>query len=262
MKTITEFQQFKRDKRRISMVTVYDYTSARLVAQSKIDVLLVGDSAAMVMHGHPHTVQADLSMMIAHTAAVARAQSEKLIVADIPFPLHRLGPVKALEAAAALLQAGATAVKIEGASGHLDTIHHLIESGVPVVAHLGLTPQSVHQLGGYKVQAREQAARAKLLADAQDLERVGCCALVLECIPADLAAEVTGLTSMPTIGIGSGPDCDGQVLVWQDLLGLNIDFKPKFVRRFAQGAAMVSAALDAYHEAVLTGAFPDASESF
>lgn len=262
MKTITEFYKRKAEGRRISMVTVYDFTSARLVAQTPIDVLLVGDSASMVMHGHPHTVHADLAMMVAHTAAVARAGTGKLLVADVPFPLHRMGKNKALEASAALLQAGAAAVKIEGAAGHCDVIHHLVESGIPVVGHLGLTPQSVHQLGGYKVQAREEKGRQQLLADVTALEQAGCCALVLECIPADLATQVTAGTTMATIGIGSGSGCDGQVLVWQDLLGLNTDFKPRFVRRFADGAALITRALADYHAAVQEGTFPAAEESF
>lgn len=244
------------------MVTSYDAWSARILADSQVDALLVGDSTMMVMHGERDTLGATPEIMALHTKAVARTAGEKLVVADMPFLAARKGSSYALDCAAALLRAGAHAVKIEGASGHLEVIRYLIESGIPVMGHLGLTPQWVHAFGGFSVQAREAAEAAKLKADALALQEAGVFSVVLECIPQKLAREVTAVLQIPTIGIGAGPECDGQILVFQDLLGLNPDFKPRFVRRYADGAGVLLGALNQYAKDVQEGQFPSAKESF
>ena len=263
MKSVLDFSRFKQERQPIAMVTCYDHWSAQLIAGTPIDAVLVGDSAAMVMHGHDSTVHATLEMMAAHTAAAARGlRGQVFLVADIPFPLHRLGRERALEAADVLMKAGAQAVKLEGVRGHAEVVHHLVESGVPVMGHLGLTPQSVHQLGGYRVQAREEQAARELLADAKALEAAGAFSIVLECIPSRLAEQVTAALTIPTIGIGSGARCDGQILVLQDVLGLNEGFRPKFLRTYLEGGELVRGALGRYAEDVKKVAFPAREESF
>jgi 3-methyl-2-oxobutanoate hydroxymethyltransferase len=262
MKTVSEFKQMKAEGRKISMVTCYDHWSARIIAASRIDCILVGDSAAMVMHGFRDTLPADVEMMRTHVAAVCKGAPEKFVIGDMPFLANRKGLVPAMEAAQALMQAGAQAVKIEGAAGNLDVIRHMVESGVPVMGHLGLTPQSVHQLGGFKVQGKAAAAEEKLVSDAADLEAAGCFAIVVECVRAELGARVSRQLSIPTIGIGAGPDTDGQVLVLQDMLGMKPDFKPKFVRTYLDGFSQVQSALDHYDDDVKHGDFPSLGESY
>lgn len=263
MKSVLDFARFKQEQQPITMVTCYDAWSAKLIADSSIDAVLVGDSAAMVMHGHESTVHARLEMMAAHTAAAARGLEGKIfLVGDLPFPLHRLGKERALEAADVLMKAGAQAIKLEGLRGHEDVVHHLVESGIPVMGHLGLTPQSVHQMGGYRVQGRNIDAAEKLLADARGLESAGAFAVVLECIPAMLAQRVTEAIKIPTIGIGSGVDCDGQILVLHDLLGFNEGFQPKFLRTYLDGALLIKGALERYANDVKSQAFPAREESF
>jgi 3-methyl-2-oxobutanoate hydroxymethyltransferase len=262
MKEVTEFSKFRSEGHPISMVTCYDSWSARLIAKSPIDAVLVGDSVAMVMHGFPSTVHATTEMMALHTAAVRRGIGDRFVVADMPFPEHRKGIPAAMEAVDRLMKAGANAIKIEAAQGHLDVIQHVVESGVPVMGHLGLTPQSVNQLGGYRVQGKHEAGARQLELDALALQEAGAFALVLECIPSDLAKRVTESLTIPTIGIGSGPECSGQILVLQDMLGMNPGFKPKFLRHFADGGTTIQRALDQYDDAVKAGEYPSASESF
>jgi 3-methyl-2-oxobutanoate hydroxymethyltransferase len=247
---------------KIVMVTAYDAWSARLLADAPVDCVLVGDSAMMVVHGDKDTLGATPEMMAMHTRAVARGAPNKFIVADMPFLAARKGETHALECAALLLRAGAHAVKIEGAQGHTHVIRHLVESGIPVMGHLGLTPQWVRGLGGFKVQARDAAGAGQLREDAAALEQAGAFALVLECIPSDVATEVTAMLRIPTIGIGAGSGCDGQVLVLHDLLGLNPDFKPRFARRFADGAALVRGGASEFAQAVRSGEFPAREEGF
>lgn len=256
------FAAAKAEGRRLVMVTAYDAWSARLVADLPVDCLLVGDSVMMVVHGEADTLGATPEIMALHTRAVARGAPGKFIVADMPFLSARRGRGPALEAAALLLRAGAQAVKVEGVRGHAEVIAHLVQSGIPVVGHLGLTPQSVHTLGGYRLQGRSEAEAARLREDAAALEAAGACALVLECIPAPLARELTAAAGLPTIGIGAGPDCDGQVLVLHDLLGFNPGFRPRFVRPFADGAALVRRGVGQFATAVRRGTFPAARESF
>lgn len=259
---ILDFQKKKQANEKITMVTCYDYTSAKLLADSELECLLVGDSLAMTMHGFNDTLSATLEMMVLHTAAVVRGAGQQFIVSDLPFLSYRKSLPDTMHAVQMLMQAGAHAVKLEGASGNLETIRHLVESGVPVMGHLGLTPQYVHALGGYRVQGRDELAAEKLIQDAKALEAAGCFALVLECIPSALAKKVTELLSIPTIGIGAGTDTDGQVLVYQDLLGMNQSFKPKFVKVFLDGCHAVKSAINQYCRDVKTREFPSHENTY
>lgn len=262
MKSVLEFKKKRDAGEKISMVTCYDYTSARLVQASSVDCILVGDSVAMTMHGHRDTLAATPELMALHVAAVRRGAPDKFIVGDMPFLAHRGSMDRTLEAVRAIMAAGAQAVKIEGVDGSEETIARIVQSGVPVMGHLGLTPQSVHQFGGFKVQGTGEGAAEWLLGQAGRAETAGCFAIVLECVPADVAKYVTASLRIPTIGIGAGVDCSGQVLVFQDLLGLNVDFQPRFVRRFANAAESFRSALDGYAAAVQSREFPSEKESY
>ncbi len=259
---VLDFATRKHNRTRLSMVTCYDHWSARILDATPIDCLLVGDSVAMVVHGFESTVHADVDMIALHTRAVARGAPNKFIVADIPFLAARKGLVPAMDAVQHLMQAGAHAVKIEGAAGQLDVMAHIAESGVPVMGHLGLTPQSVHGFGGHRVQGRDPAAARQIVDDAQRLAEAGCFALVLECVPAPLAREITQRIDIPTIGIGAGDGTDGQVLVLHDLLGLQTGFKPKFVRHYCKGADFVTDAVTRFHTDVVDGRYPRCSEAY
>jgi 3-methyl-2-oxobutanoate hydroxymethyltransferase len=252
---ITDFYDYRKPGPKISMVTAYDYTMASIAAEAAVDCVLVGDSAAMVMHGHPSTIAATTDMMALHTAAVARAVKNKLVVADMPFLSVRKGLAAAMESVEALARAGAQAVKIEGLDGHAEIVSHIIGSDIPVMGHLGLTPQSINRLGGYRTQGRDQASAEKLASDALRLQKLGCFALVLECVPAALAARVTAQLRIPVIGIGAGPHTDGQVLVLQDMLGLYGE-PPSFVKKYLDGRKLAAEALDAFDSEVKAGAFP------
>lgn len=259
---IIEFQEKKNNRQKISMVTCYDYTFACILNQSNIDTLLVGDSLAMTMHGHSQTLNATVDMMALHTAAVAKGAPSKLIISDMPFLANRKGLTSVMTAVEKIMQAGAHALKIEGANGNLKLIRHIVDSGVPVMGHLGLTPQSVHMLGGFKVQGRNEKAQKLLSEQAKKLEDAGCFGLVLECVPSSVGKNITRELHIPTIGIGAGPDTDGQVLVLQDLLGMNQNFKPKFVKHYLQGFELVSSAINNFHNEVEQGSFPSEKESY
>lgn len=260
--TILDFRKRKTSGLPISMVTSYDAWSARIIADSDVDCILVGDSAAMVMHGHASTVPASTSMMAAHISAARRGAPEALIIGDLPFLSVRMGLPEAVRSIAALMRAGANAVKLEGAEGNLELITHIVQSGVPVMGHLGLIPQSINAFGGYRVQGRGEVASMRLLDNARSLEESGCFAVVLEAVPGKLAKRVSGALAIPVIGIGAGAAVDGQVLVLQDLLGLNTQFTPKFVRKFLNGAELIRKALNRYHEEVLKRTFPLEKESY
>jgi 3-methyl-2-oxobutanoate hydroxymethyltransferase len=260
--SVSVFLTSKIEGRKLSMVTCYDYTFARLLSKSSVDAILVGDSAAMVMHGHPSTLQATLEIMRLHTEAVVRGAGKKCVIADMPFLSFRKGVQAALEVAQVLMSAGAAAVKLEGVTGHEDVVQRLVQSGVPVMGHLGLEPQSMQRYGGYHVQGRDGDQARKILDDARLLEELGAFAVVLECIPSSLAAEISTALKIPTIGIGAGVACDGQILVLQDLLGLNADFHPRFARIFADIGQCVLAAIESYDRAVKTEQFPAREESF
>src|SRR5918993_2606097 len=262
MKTVHDFARYKAENRRISIVTAYDAWSARLVARSRVDAILVGDSVAMVVHGHETTVPATVALMALHIRAVARACAGKFLIADLPFLSYRRGIPAAINAVSTLVRSGAQAVKLEGVDGHEDVIRHIVGSGVPVMGHIGLTPQSVHQLGGFHVQGRSEPDAAALLRQARDLEQLGCFSIVLECVPAPLAARIRAELSVPTIGIGAGPETDGQVLVLHDLLGLDQTHTPRFVRRYIDGEGILTAALDQYDADVKEARFPDLQESY
>jgi 3-methyl-2-oxobutanoate hydroxymethyltransferase len=262
LRTVLDFAAMKGSDRRISMVTCYDFWSARLLNRSDVDCLLVGDSLAMVMHGFDSTVYADVDLMALHTRAVTRGAPDKFIVSDMPFLSMRKGLERAMDAVQSLMQSGAHAVKIEGEAGQLDLISHIVESGVPVMGHLGLTPQAVHGFGGHRVQARDEAAARNLVESARRLADAGCFALVLECVPASVARCVSQAIPIPTIGIGAGRYTDGQVLVLQDLLGTNPDFKPRFLRHYADGFTTISEAVNSFHAEVQSGEFPSRQESY
>ncbi|MBV8842093.1 MAG: 3-methyl-2-oxobutanoate hydroxymethyltransferase [Bryobacterales bacterium] len=255
------FSQAKRDRRKLSMVTCYDYSFARLLSKSTVDGILVGDSAAMVVHGHNSTLSASVDLMRLHTEAVVRGAGGKFVVTDMPFLSYRKGVAAALDSAHVLINAGAQALKLEGVDGHEDVIERLTQSGVPVMGHLGLQPQSVHA-SGYRVQGRSSETGAEIRRQARVLQELGAFAVVLECIPAPLAHEITAEVNIPTIGIGAGSGCDGQILVLQDLLGMNIDFQPKFVRPFLDGAGSVIGAVANFDAAVKAGSFPALEQSY
>ncbi len=259
---ILDFSARKQAGEKISMATCYDYWSARILNQSDLDTLLVGDSLAMVMHGYDSTVHATVEMMATHVAAVRRGAPDKFVIGDMPFLSVRKGLQPAMEAVGALMQAGGNCVKIEGAAGQLDIMAHIVESGVPVMAHLGLTPQSVEAFGGHKVQGRDDAAAAAIVDAAQRVEDAGCFALVLECVPQGLARAISAQLTIPTIGIGAGAGTDGQVLVLQDMLGMDADFKPKFLRHYMDGHHTLLDAVNHYHQDVTSGNFPCAKEAY
>ena len=257
-----DFSQKKIIREKIVILTCYDYSSAKILNNSSLDALLVGDSLAMTMHGFKDTFMATLAMMELHTAAVSRGANDKFIISDLPFLSYRKSKKHSVTAAQKLIQAGAQAVKLEGVAGNLALITHLVESGIPVMGHLGLTPQLVHTLGGYKVQGKTLAAAERLKQDALALEQAGCFALVLECVPSQLAKEITATLKIATIGIGAGPDTDGQVLAVQDLLGLNLDFKAKFVKQFLNAGQLFCETVDHYSDCVKQGQFPSHEHSY
>lgn len=260
--SIINFCRKKTNAQRITMVTCYDYTSAKILAQTDIDALLVGDTLAMTMHGFEQTTAATLDMMAMHTAAVARGAKNKFIISDLPFLSYRKSLSEAMSAIQCLIQAGGHAVKLESSRGNLELVRHATESGVPVMGHLGLMPQFFHAVGGHRLQAKDQQSAERLLQDALDLQAAGCFAVVLECIPASVARKVTEQLMIPTIGIGAGPHTDGQILVLQDLLGLSVDFNPKFVKAFANGQSMIQQGIKDYVAAVVGGDFPDDQHSY
>jgi 3-methyl-2-oxobutanoate hydroxymethyltransferase len=262
MMQIHDFTARKLENKKISMVTCYDSWSAKIISATEIDCVLVGDSLAMVMHGHNTTLPATIQMMALHTAAVAKGLQGKFLIADLPFLSYRRSLSENISSVDEVMKAGAHAVKLEGAAGNLELIRHLVDSGVPVMGHLGLTPQSIHQLGGFKVQGKAKEQHEKIIQEALSLEKAGCFSLVLECVPAGLAQEISSVLKIPTIGIGAGISCDGQVLVLQDLLGLQKDFKPKFLRQYLQGFELVQQALNQFHSDVVEKQFPNEKESY
>ncbi len=260
--TVPELASAKREGRKLAMLTCYDAGFARALDAAGIDLVLVGDSLGMVVQGRDSTLPVTVADIAYHTACVARGLSRALLVSDLPFAADA-DPARALEASVAFLQAGAGMVKLEGAGHKLEVIRHLVEREIPVCAHLGLTPQSVLRLGGYKVQGRDEAAAARLREDARAVQAAGASMLVLECVPSGVAAAITADLDIPTIGIGAGPGCDGQVLVLHDMLGLDSGHRrPRFVKDFLAEGGSVGAAALAYAEAVREGRFPDAEHAY
>ena len=262
MNAVHDFPRFKAEGRMISMVTAYDAWSARIAARSNVDALLVGDSVAMVVHGHPTTLSASVEMLAMHTCAVARAAGGKLVIADLPFLSYRKGLYAAMDAVEALMTSGAQAVKLEGVDGHEEVVRHIVGSGVPVMGHIGLMPQHLHQAGGYRVQGRTELAADTLRHQARTLEALGCFAIVIECVPGPLAARITAELQVPTIGIGAGGGTDGQILVFHDLLGVGPGPFPRFVRRYLEGECLLTNALNAYAADVTKRQFPNDEETY
>lgn len=261
--TTAKLRQMKAAGEKIAMLTSYDFTLARLEDEAGIDMLLVGDSASNVVCGNQTTLPITVDEMIFLTKGVVRAAQHALVVCDMPFGSYQVSEEEAVRSAIRILkESGCDAVKLEGGEEILPAIRHMIQAGVPVMGHLGLTPQSVNQFGGYGLRAKEEAEAEKLLRDARLLDEAGCFSIVLEKIPAALAERVTKEVSCPVIGIGAGAGCDGQVLVLHDMLGLNQGFQPKFLRRYAQLADDVKHAVGQYVSTVKEGSFPSAEESY
>lgn len=261
--TITDLKAMKKRGEKIVMLTAYDYPSARLVEEAGVPIILVGDSLGMVVLGYDSTIPVTMDEMLHHVKAVVRGTSRAHIVADMPFMSYQASPQEALHNAGRMLkEGGAQSVKLEGGARVAETVRLLVESGIPVMGHLGLTPQSVHQFGGYKMQGKTPAAAVKLLNDALALQEAGAYAIVLETVPVQVARAITQRLSVPTIGIGAGPDCDGQVQVFHDLLGLFTDFVPKHARRYVEAGRAVVDAVREYAADVREGRFPTDHESF
>jgi 3-methyl-2-oxobutanoate hydroxymethyltransferase len=256
--TVPEFVAAKAAGRRLAVLTAYDYTTARLFDEAGVDALLVGDSVGMVVQGHSHSLRVTLDEIIYHTRCVARGATRPLVIGDLPFMSYQVSPEQALASAGRLIQEGdAHAVKLEGGARSADQIRKIVDAGIPVMAHVGLTPQSVRLFGGFRVQRD-----AKLIDDAQAVVDAGAFAVVVECVPAEMAARITAAVTVPTIGIGAGAGCDGQVLVAHDMLGLFDAVRPRFVKRYAElGEAMRNAAQD-YCREVRDGAFPGKEHEF
>jgi len=255
--------EMKRQGEKISMLTAYDFTMAGIIDQAGVDVILVGDSASNVMAGHDTTVPMTLEHMIYHTSCVVRAVNRALVIADLPFMSYQVTSKEALISAGRMMkEAGAHAVKLEGGKPIVNTVRKIVDAGIPVMGHLGLTPQSIYKFGTYKVRAKEEEEAETLLRDAKLLEEAGVFSIVLEKIPADLAAKVTDSVSVPTIGIGAGSQCDGQVLVLHDMLGLNKDFSPRFLRRYADLNKSMTDAVNSYIKDVKSGDFPNKDEEY
>jgi len=262
-KTVLDLQAMKAGNQKIAMVTAYDYTMARLVDAAGVDMVLVGDSLGMVVQGQPDTLSVTVDDMVYHGRCVARGLAEAHLTVDMPFMSYQVSAAQALTNGGRLIkETGCQSVKLEGGARSALAIQALVEAGIPVVGHIGLTPQSVHQLGGFKVQGRGEAAAEQLVRDAAAVQEAGAFCLVLEMVPAELAAEISAQLDIPTIGIGAGAGCDGQVLVCNDLLGLDARFHPRFVKRFAELQNPVIDAVRHYVDEVRQGAFPADEHSF
>jgi 3-methyl-2-oxobutanoate hydroxymethyltransferase len=257
--TVPKFVAMKAAGQKISMLTAYDFTMARLLDAAGVEGILVGDSLSMVVQGHPTTLTVTLDQMIYHAEMVGRAVQHALVVVDLPFPTCHLGACKAVESAGRILkETHCRAVKLEGGAEQAETIAAMVSAGIPVMAHCGLRPQNVHVLGGYKVQRQEE----RLTADAKAAQDAGAFAVLLECIPAGIARRITEMLSIPTIGIGAGPGCDGQVLVVNDMLGITDGYLPRFVKSYAHLAGEIQRAAARYRQEVRDGTYPDAAQSF
>lgn len=261
--TVKSFQEAKENNRKISMLTAYDYSMAKMVDAAGIDSVLIGDSLGMVFQGHESTLPVTVDEIIYHTKAVARGVKNALIVADMPFLSYHISKEEAVRNAGRMIkEGGAEAVKIEGGALFTETIKAIVDAQIPVMGHIGLTPQSVNAFGGFKVQGKDEQSAKRLLEDARLLEKAGVFAITLECIPDKLAQLITKSVSIPTIGIGAGKDCDGQVLVINDMLGMFSDFVPKFVKQYAKLNVEITAAVRSYASDVKEGRFPSDEHTF
>jgi len=262
-KTVLDLRKKKADNEKIVMVTAYDYTMARLVDGAGVDMVLVGDSLGMVVQGHDSTLPVSVDEVVYHTRCVARGLQRAHLTADMPFMSYQVSVEDAMRTAGRMIREGtAQSVKLEGGERSAPAIARIVEAGIPVVGHVGLTPQSVHAMGGFRIQGKGEEAGRQVMADALAVEAAGAFCIVLEGLPAALAAEITDRLEIPTIGIGAGPSCDGQVLVCNDLLGMDLGFQPKFVKRYARLQEDIVAAVGSYAAEVRSGQFPDAEHSF
>ena len=261
--TTKTFAEMKQAGEKVTMLTAYDFTTAGIIDAAGIDSILIGDSASNVMAGNADTLPITVDQMIYHARSVARAVNHAMVVCDMPFGSYQISREEALRNACRMMkETGVDALKLEGGVEMIDTIKALIDAGIPVPGHLGLTPQSVTKFGGYGIRAKEEAEAEKLISDAIALDKAGCFAIVLEKVPAKIAAEVTRQVKAVTIGIGAGNGCDGQVLVYADAMGMTQGFKPKFLRHFAQVGAEITKGVQAYVDAVKTGDYPNIEESY
>lgn len=261
--TVTTFKDAKKQGKKLTMLTAYDYSTAKLFDEAGVDSMLVGDSLGMTMLGYDSTLPVTMEDMIRHTKAVVRGAKNALVVGDMPYMSYHLSVQQAVENAGRFIkEAGAQAVKLEGGAAFCPEIEAMTRASIPVVGHLGLTPQSINAFGGFKVQGKSEEAARKIIEDAQALEAAGAFAIVLECVPAKLAEIITAKVAVPTIGIGAGAGCDGQVLVYQDMLGMYDNFTPKFVRKFAEVGAMMKQGVQEYCAAVQDSSFPAAEHTF
>ncbi|HHG75434.1 MAG TPA: 3-methyl-2-oxobutanoate hydroxymethyltransferase [Persephonella sp.] len=262
MKTINDFLEAKKEGRKITMVSTYEYWSAKICEEAGIDCILVGDSVGMVIQGLETTLPVTVDQMIYHAKAVRRGAPETFVIVDMPFMSYQISPEDALKNAGKIMkETGANAVKIEGGEEVIPIIHKLISSGIPVMGHLGLTPQSVHALGGYRVQGKTQQQQKKIINDSKALEQAGVFSIVLEAVPSDLAREITEFVDVPTIGIGAGRYTDGQVLVFHDMMGF-FDRSPKFVKRYVEGKDLFTQALRQFSQEVQEGKFPEKKHTY
>jgi 3-methyl-2-oxobutanoate hydroxymethyltransferase len=262
MVTVETIQKMKDKGEKIVCLTAYDYPLAKLIDRSGVDLILVGDSAANVFAGEKTTLPITMEEMLYHTRVVSRAVSHALVIADMPFLSYQTSIDTAVHNAGRFLKVGACGVKLEGGAPVIDTIKRLVDIGIPVMGHIGLVPQSVHKFGGYKLQGKTDQEKDRLLKDAKLLAEAGCFAIVLEKIPASLAAKITESVTVPTIGIGAGPHCDGQILVLHDIIGLFDDFSPKFVKQYAHVKDIIEKAVKQYQTEVKQGIYPDEAHSF
>ena len=261
--TTNSLQEIKKSGNKISMLTAYDYTLAKIIDSAGIDIILVGDSASNVMAGHETTLPITLDQMIYHASSVVRAVNRALVVVDMPFGTYQGNSKKAIDSAIRIMkETGGHSVKLEGGSEIIDSVKRILSAGIPVMGHLGLTPQSIYKFGTYTVRAKEEEEAKKLIADAKLLEESGCFAIVLEKIPAHLAKKITNELKIPVIGIGAGGDVDGQVLVLHDMLGMNHDFNPRFLRRYLNLHDDISNAVSQYISDVKSSDFPDKNEQY
>ena len=260
---ISDLQQKKKNKHAITMLTAYDYPSATLVDEAGLDIILVGDSVAMTVLGYPDTVSITVDEMVHHCKAVARGAKRAFLIGDMPFLSYQIDAKEAIRNAGRFIkEARMDAVKLEGGREVIESVRAIIDAGIPVMGHLGLTPQTATKLGGYKVQGKTEKSAKRMLEDAVSLEQAGCFALVLEAVPSKLAESITAEINIPTIGIGAGPACDGQVLVFHDILGLFDQFTPRFVKQYANLGALASQAARRFAEEVSHGKFPDEEHSY
>ncbi len=261
--TVTTFKDAKKQGKKLTMLTAYDYSTAKLFDEAGVDSMLVGDSLGMTMLGYDSTLPVTMEDMIHHTKAVVRGAKNALVVGDMPYMSYHLSVQQAVENAGRFIkEAGAQAVKLEGGAAFCPEIEAMTRASIPVVGHLGLTPQSINAFGGFKVQGKSEEAARKIIEDAQALEAAGAFAIVLECVPAKLAEIITAKVAVPTIGIGAGAGCDGQVLVYQDMLGMYDNFTPKFVRKFAEVGTLIKQGVQEYCAAVQDSSFPAAEHTF